>query len=131
MSLAEDELRKIRTAGFILSVSYLRVGEVNKAATILEALFQLNPNDIEINALLAHTCLKKGQAKRALRITTRLIKVKKMNPAHFFLHAKALFMLGRIEEAREASSLYLKNRRAVAEKIEKSVFYSKQRSPTL
>ena len=86
----------------ILAFVYLRHGQAESAAVLLDALHGLQPNDRRIAKSLAYACLKGGRYEDCLRQTERLLKTPSTGDAKMIemIHKRALRKLGKSHELR-------------------------------
>lgn len=101
------------TALYILAHGLLHNAQPQKAATLLEALDALRPDDTRTLLALATAHLRNGTAHRALQALERAARAADAPPTTDLLKAQALAMLGRRREAKAAIETFLAHRRVI------------------
>ena len=93
----------------ILADVYLQQSQTDKAVTLLEALYHLYPNDAAVAKALSYAYLLAGRAEDTLAMSDVFLRLagssSDSNPI-LLIRSKALWTLGRVEEARTTLNRY-------------------------
>ncbi|MEI2740847.1 MAG: tetratricopeptide repeat protein [Candidatus Competibacter sp.] len=90
----------------VLGHFFLEHGQTDKALVLLDALQALFPEDPDIAKSLSYACLQAGRYQEALDAANRGIAERDAAFIHL-LRSKALWGLGRADEARACLARYL------------------------
>ena len=108
----EEQLEDLRLAGF----SYIRQGKYDIALPFFEALTVFSPDNSYDTQTLGALYLQLGEAEKALKTLNRALVLETEHAPTLLNLTKALFMLGRYDEARKLAeilarepSLYISN----------------------
>ncbi|AAD18567.1 hypothetical protein CpB0439 [Chlamydia pneumoniae TW-183] len=91
----DDELEELRISGY----SFLRQGHYSKAILFFEALVILDPLSIYDHQTLGGLYLQIGENSQALAVLDQALRMQGDHLPTLLNKTKALFCLGRIEEA--------------------------------
>ena len=92
------------TALLVLADVYVGQGRAGTAATLLEGVHSLDPNNADVVKALSYACLTAGQHERALELAERYLTLRRAGPAEapvLLIQSRALWELGRHDEAHE------------------------------
>lgn len=97
----EDHLEDLRFAGF----AYIRQGKYDIALSFFEALSVLAPDNAYDAQTLGALYLQLNEPAKALRMLDRALKLEADHSSTLINMTKALFMLGRKQEALKLATL--------------------------
>jgi adenylate cyclase len=99
LELAPDLAEAHVARGFVLSLSQY----YDQAAQEFEEAIRLNPHLFDAYYYFARTCFGRGEIERSADLFRKAAEVRPVDFQSAMLHGQSLRMLGRVEEAREAT----------------------------
>lgn len=93
----------------VLSYIYLKYNKIDKALTLLQALYKLFPEDLEIMKLFSYANVKKGKFRDALRLIDKYLSMcgEKGKKSGYLIKSKALWHLDEKDKAREFMNKFI------------------------
>lgn len=93
----------------LLGYNYLKSNQLKKAIIVYQALYHLFPKSEEFSFCLSYLYLKQNQYEKALYyVEIYLTESKGIQKLAYLIKSKALFHLGRLNEAKKCARIFIR-----------------------